>query len=411
MERLKNYGDAKLKPLNIAKKNRTIRNIFSLIMHSSKFLLLGHSYSDEDCVSAMLAIALLLRKFDKYVTIYIKDRFPPSLAFFQNICEYNEIELTINFTDSITKPDVIFILDTPKPDMIALDDKILNFFLQKNIPKIEIDHHFSNDARHTGDLPYRLTLHASSSCEIVALICYKLSKQKLVLDKHGIGELYSRNIVLTILTGMIGDAKLGNYLSTKRDKAFFKYFLNKFGMILKKSHYTNSGNISSTDEILNLLEKISEEEKLLYEAVSKKITKHENLGLLILDEKDSLELQEKANDFQDFITTVRRITGELSDTPNLASISCFYYPNHLSNFVEFRVRAGEQIKGIDFRCIIEDLKLPLGNGGGHPGAICFKVDKKDITNLDDYIKFLIDDVLHLISIKQEKPLYENYEQR
>ena len=108
---------------------------------------------------------------------------------------------------------------------------------------------------------------------------------------------------------------------------------------------------------------------------------------------------------------MRRITGELSDTPNLASISCFYYPNHLSNFVEFRVRAGEQIKGIDFRCIIEDLKLPLGNGGGHPGAICFKVDKKDITNLDDYIKFLIDDVLHLISIKQEKPLYENYEQR
>ena len=402
MEILKDYGEEKLIPLDINQRNRTIRNILNLIMHSSKFLLLGHSYSDEDCVSSMLAIAILLRKFGKCVTIYVKDRFPPSLAFFQNICEYNEINLEIKSTDGITKPDAIFILDTPKPDMIALDDKILSFFLQKNIPKVEIDHHFSKDARHTGDAPYRLTLHASSSCEIVALICYKLSKQKIVLEKHGIGELYSRNIVLAILTGMIGDAKLGNYLSTKRDRAFFKYFLNKLGSVLKESYYINSRNISSIDEILHLLEEISEKERLLYNLVSKKITKQETLGLLILNQEDSIQLQKQADDFQDFIAIVRRITGELSDSPNVASISCFYYPTSISNFVEFRVRAGEAIKGIDFRQVIEDLKVPLGNGGGHPGAICFKVEKKDITNLDEYVRLLIYEVQSLISIQQKK---------
>ena len=401
MEILKDYGEEKLIPLDINQRNRTIRNILNLIMHSSKFLLLGHSYSDEDCVSSMLAIAILLRKFGKCVTIYVKDRFPPSLAFFQNICEYNEINLEIKSTDGITKPDAIFILDTPKPDMIALDDKILSFFLQKNIPKVEIDHHFSKDARHTGDAPYRLTLHASSSCEIVALICYKLSKQKIVLEKHGIGELYSRNIVLAILTGMIGDAKLGNYLSTKRDRAFFKYFLNKLGSVLKESYYINSRNISSIDEILHLLEEISEKERLLYNLVSKKITKQETLGLLILNQEDSIQLQKQADDFQDFIAIVRRITGELSDSPNVASISCFYYPASISNFVEFRVRAGEAIKGIDFRQVIEDLKVPLGNGGGHPGAICFKVEKKDITNLDEYVSHLLEDVKRIILMRQK----------
>ena len=397
MERLKSYGDAKLKPIDIAQRNRVIRNILNLIMHSSKFLLLGHSYSDEDCVSSMLAIALLLRKFGKCVTIYVKDSFPPSLSFFQNICEYNEIELIIKSSDSITKPDAIFILDTPKPDMIALDDNILDFFLQKSIPKVEIDHHFSKDAKHTGDAPYRLTLHASSSCEIVAFICYKLSKQKIVLEKHGIGELYSRNIVLAILTGMIGDAKLGNYLSTKRDRAFFKYFLNKLGAILKRSHYTNSGNISSIDEILHILEQISEKEKKLYNLVSKKITKHEALGLLILNQEDSCQLQKQADDFQDFVAVVRRITGELSNTPNTASISCFYYPESMSNFVEFRVRAGEVIKGIDFRQVIEDMKVPLGNGGGHPGAICFKIEKNTITSLGDYVMQLLENVNRIIS--------------
>ena len=402
MEKLKNYGDVKLKPINIAQKNRTIRNILNLVMHACRFLLLGHSYSDEDCVSSMLAVALLLRKFGKCVTIYVKERFPPSLDFFQKICEYNEIELAIKSTDDIAKPDVIFILDTPKPDMIALDDKILGYFLQKSIPKVELDHHFSKDARHTGDVPYRLTLHASSSCEIVAHICYKLSKQVTVLEKHGIGELYSRNIVLAILTGMIGDAKLGNYLSTRRDRALFKYFLNKLGTILKESYHTNSRNIASIDEILHTLEKISEKEKLLYDLVSKKITKHDGLGLLILDEKDSSKLQEKADDFQDFIAVVRRITGELSDSPNTASLSCFYYPENISNFVEFRVRAGEVIKGVDFRQVIEDMKVPLGNGGGHPGAICFKVEKKEITNLDEYLSHLLEDVKRIILMRQKK---------
>lgn len=404
MERLKTYGDEKLKPLNIAQKNRTIRNILNLIMHSSRFLLLGHSYSDEDCVSSMLAIALLLRKFGKCVVIYVKDRLPQSLDFFQKICEYNEIELLIKSTDNLEKPDAIFILDTPKPDMIALDEKILDFFLQKSIPKVEIDHHFSKDARHTGDTPYQLTLHASSSCEIVAHVCYKLSKQKIVLEKHGIGELYSRNIVLAILTGMIGDAKLGNYLSTRRDRAFFKYFLNRLGAILKKSYYINSKNISSIDEILHLLEEISEKEKSLYDETLKKTKKCDGLGLLILDEKDSLALQKKIDDFQDFVAIVRRITGELSDSPNLASVSCFYYPQSISSFVEFRVRAGEAIKGIDFRQVIEDLKVPLGNGGGHPGAICFKIEKKEIDNLNSYVKLLIDDVKRLISIRQENNL-------
>ena len=125
---------------------------------------------------------------------------------------------------------------------------------------------------------------------------------------------------------------------------------------------------------------------------------------MILDEKDSLKLQEKIDDFQDFVAVIRRITGELSDSPNLASISCFYYPENVSAFVEFRVRAGEAIKGIDFRQVIEDLKVPLGNGGGHPGAICFKVEKKKIIDLNTYVKLLVDDVKFLISTKQKNSL-------
>ena len=50
--------------------------------------------------------------------------------------------------------------------------------------------------------------------------------------------------------------------------------------------------------------------------------------------------------------------------------------------------------------MIDDLDVPLGNGGGHPGAICFKVEKNKIANLDSYVQKLIDDVLHIISLQQ-----------
>lgn len=402
MERLKNYGKAKLKAISISKKNETMGNIFNLIMRSSSFLILGHSYSDVDCISSMLAISLLLRKFNKYVTMYVKDRFPSSVSFFKEICEYNEISLLVGTTEELEKPDVIFILDTPKPEMIALDENILNFFLQKYIPKIEIDHHFSKDARHSGDPPYSLTLRASSSCEIIAWMCQKLVKHTNLLEKYGISDIYSRNIVMVMVAGMMGDAKMGNYLSTKRDISFYHYFLNKFDNILHKSHYKGSKNIGSVEEVLHLLEEFSKEEISFYNILKQEVKYEENIGILLLDECNSYKLQNKAPDFQLFIDIIRRLTGDLSDFPNEASVSCFYYPTSISSFVEFRVRAGEQVKGVDFRCIIEKLQVPEGNGGGHPGAICFKVDRNSITDIKEYMKKMLKIVISLIKTHKEK---------
>ena len=362
------------------------------MMHSSSFLILGHSYTDVDCISSMVAISLLLKKFNKHVSLYLQDHFPTSVRFFKNICEYNEIMLFVGNTEELHRPDVIIILDTPKPEMIAMDDKILSFFLQKNIPKIEIDHHFSRDARHSGDEPYRLTLRASSSAEIIAIVCKKLSNHTQVLEKHGICEIYSRNIVMAMVTGMLGDAKMGEYLASKRDRSFFHYFLNKFDHLLQEHHYKGSKNIRSVDEALLLLEEMTEEESTLYDIMEKYTSKQDGLGLLLLDEVASLRLQAEAGNFLTFIDVLRNMTGKLSDYPNLASISCFYYPLSISSFVEFRVRASKQIKGIDFRVLVEEMEVPEGNGGGHPGAICFKVERALINDINEYTKKLIEAV-------------------
>ena len=229
-----NSETKKMKPISIGRKNAVMERIFELIYSTSSFLLLGHQYADEDCFSSVVAFGLLLRKFGKTVNIFLEDNVPDNLSFFKEICKYNSISFFVkNLTETIN-PNVVVILDTPKPDMIALNDDIKVFLKDKTLPKVEIDHHFAADADYSGDEDYRLTLRASSTCEIIGQMCLKLENKPEILKKYGINELYSRNIVLAMLTGMIGDAKMGNYLFKERDKVFYDYFLRKFNSILSK---------------------------------------------------------------------------------------------------------------------------------------------------------------------------------
>ena len=225
---------------------------------------------------------------------------------------------------------------------------------------------------------------------------------KSVLEKYGISDIYSRNIVMVMVAGMMGDAKMGNYLSTKRDISFYHYFLNKFDNILHKSHYKGSKNIGSVEEVLHLLEEFSKEEISFYNILKQEVKYEENIGILLLDECNSYKLQNKASDFQLFIDIIRRLTGDLSDFPNEASVSCFYYPTSISSFVEFRVRASENLRGIDFRSLIDIMEVPDGNGGGHPGAICFKVEKHLISDIKEYVASLIFNVENIIGEYNEK---------
>lgn len=57
----------------IHEKNHIINSIFDAIESRNSFLILGHKNPDEDCISSMVAIALLLSKFNKSVELYLSD--------------------------------------------------------------------------------------------------------------------------------------------------------------------------------------------------------------------------------------------------------------------------------------------------------------------------------------------------
>ncbi len=392
-ENANSNNNSKSAPISIGEKNAVIERILEKILDNENFLLLGHIYADEDCVASLVALALLLKKFKKKSIIFLEKPIQPQLDFFIDICKYNNIPINISKFKKMPRPDVIFILDTPKPDMVAVKGVGKKYYKDPSIPKIEMDHHFSADAGHTGDPGYRLTIRASSTGEILAHFCSKLEKRPLLLRDYRITELYSRNIVLAILTGMIGDAKLGNYLFKRRDKIFYDYYLNKFNKMLQNKFHKNSSNIRSAEEILELLEAISEKDQTLFDRIMPLAHYEPKIGYIFLDHKESEKII-KPDDYIHFVDVIKRATNQLAEKTGHIGISIYYEPKEISSQIQFRIRASEKIRGIDLRPLIKELEIQ--DGGGHPGAIAFRFSRSEMKNPAQFLERIIEKLQDLL---------------
>ena len=52
----------KTTPLTIGQKNAVMSRIFNLVYTNQRFLLLGHTYADEDCIASLVALGKNLKK-------------------------------------------------------------------------------------------------------------------------------------------------------------------------------------------------------------------------------------------------------------------------------------------------------------------------------------------------------------
>ncbi len=371
---------------SIAERNRTIERILGLIQEKENFLLLGHELPDEDCISSLVSMALLITKFGKTVTIYIRDQIPDQLSYLANICSYNKIPLVQGTAWEGKAPDAIWVLDTPKPEMIALNADIQGFISNTEIPVVEFDHHLSADAAYSGTNGYCLVIRASSTCEIIGFFCSKIAAHADMLAKYGITDLFSRNIVLAMLTGMIGDTKFGLTMKTDRDSFFYKLFSDKFAMILRKAAHRNSGNYSSMNDIFKTMQSLSFEEKDLYQSILENAHYSGRTGYVVLDSEESKNYLGRT-DYSLFVKVIKSVTDFLSEKSGTIGLTAYYDMDDVSDLVQFRIRTSREVSGIDLRGILLDFSIT--DGGGHPGAVGFRIKKSEIGDFAGYIKDLL----------------------
>ncbi len=387
------FNSKKKRIPTIAEKNRIVRNIIKVIEENDKFLLVGHKNPDEDCIASMVAFSLLLSKFSKTACPVLYREVHHKFPYLLNICRYNSIRFIESEKEIPEDFDAILVFDTPKPSMLEGGGKIGSMIADSAIIKVELDHHLEADSGYIGDRDYCLVDEASSTCELIGYFALKLSTKKTFLEKFQMPDLFSRNFVLSVMTGMISDSKMGKYLKSNREKWFYTFFSTLFNDLLVQKTNSSTGNFSTMGDIFNELERLSDEEDECYRYFIKNKRKSDHIGYVIIKSADAEYLYSRYE--QELIITAARYTADvLSEDSGYISLVVYYDKSDKSNLIQFRMRRSQKYRKLDLRMVIEKLKIE--NGGGHPGAVGFRVDRNKIANIEEYADLIILETEELI---------------
>ncbi len=376
----------------IHEKNRIVDNIINALQEKNHFLFLGHKNPDEDCIGSMVAFALIVGKFSKKADVYISESMHEHFQYLLDICRHNAISCSDVMTTIDDTVDVIVICDTPKPSMVDLNPDIENLMQKGGILKIEIDHHLGADSIYIGDEGYRLVTEATSSSELVGLIAMKLAKRKEILKKYNISNPLSRNVILSVLTGIVGDTNMGHYIKSKRQKRYYDIFSDIYSVLLERET-TKDTNFMNKDEVFREIQRLSAVEDRCFRFIHDKKKFSRSIGFAVLSRDDMDSLYGEFD--SDTIVSVTRSVADLLAEESGRLGLVVYDDSVVSGLVQFRLRRSQKFKKFDLRKVLEIFSF--NNGGGHEGAIGFRLLRQDIEDMDGYVERLIDGIEQAIA--------------
>lgn len=412
---IKEFGHKK-DIFSIAEKNKIGRRFAQILAERDDFLIIGHQDPDEDCISAMVAFALLASKFNKRSYISVASNLSDSFDYLLQICKYNNIQVLRG--DPPPLCSTLLLVDTPKPSMIDRPELYELHRADPQVLKIEIDHHLEADATYFTARENALVYQASSSCEVIAWLALKIQRNKAFIEEHHIDELLSRNVVLAILTGILGDTQMGRYIKTRRERQFYERFTTLFEHMLSEKTHKGTQNLATKEQIFTTLEKLSSEEAACWQELKQFIVKKKNIFYVILEADKSRDIIQRyghevcisvAKNMANYLAEENGKLGLVSyyECPNLIEPSSVdilkgeLEPKPSITLVQFRMRRSQSYKSLDLRDFL--LRAGIEDGGGHPGAIGFRLPQDAIADIHLFEKEIIKVIDSLIDELSAKP--------
>jgi diguanylate cyclase (GGDEF)-like protein len=388
----KNIGKTRISSIKL--RNQIISNIFEGIVSRDCFLVMGHQNPDEDCVSSMIAMGLFLNKFSKTVYLLFPEKINENYQYLLNICKYNAIDILQTGENLPCDISTVIFMDTPKPVMREIFPDSKNVYSNNNILKIEIDHHLGADSEYIGDPGYCFVDEASSASELVGLLAFKLKNRLDLIESYNIQDLFSRNFVLAVLTGIIGDSKMGKYLKTRRERWFYHLFSNMFNEMLTNKTRKDSNNFSTMKEVFTELQQMSlKEEECFTLMMKEKVDISPTIGSVVVSQ-DIIKQMRTVFDHDTIVSVARYAADSLAEYSKILSLVAYYDDNQDSDLIQFRVRRSHSYNLLDLRIILE--AYDISNGGGHPGAIGFRIPSAKIPDLYKYVEYLVKGIEQMI---------------
>ncbi len=362
-----------------------------------EFLLCGHQNPDEDCISSMVALAILLSRFDKPASIFLNSQIPANVSYLLSICKYNGIRVLSAKSRLPSAVDTIIVCDTPKRDMLDVSRAVETAMKRKGVLVIEFDHHIGADSNYMGDEGYRLVTDASSTCELIGYLALKLRNMKGILSRFMIADPFSRNFVLAILTGIISDTNMGRFLKTKREKKYYAIFSSIYNEILAAST-VRENNITSGDEIYRELQRLSRREEDCYQYIIGKRQLAGHIAYVVLTE-DEMDALYRDYDQETINSVTKTAANDLAESTGKIGLIVFFDDKSVSDLVQFRMRRSQHFKTFDLRSVLE--RFNIENGGGHEGAVGFRFPRGQINDAKAYTDELVQGVNSILGAAGE----------
>ena len=372
----------KTKIVSIAEKNRIIGRILEAMTDRSAFLILGHKNPDDDCLASMIATALVLRMFGKEPVLYLSAMPEERFRYLMDIASYNEIPIAGVNAPVPEAIDTVVLCDTPKPSMIDATPGFQDLCAASDVLKIEFDHHIGADSGYLGDEGYRLVTEASSCCELIGHLLLKLADRRDLKERYQIQDFFPRNLVLSILTGIIGDSNMGQFLKSKREKRYYGIFSGMFNQMLARQTVKKT-NFFTMDQVYGELQRLSTEQQACFDYLMGHLRRTPSLGIVALSEEESGPLHADY-DNETLVATARLVADRLAEDSGKLGLVAYYDNPAAGDLVQFRLRRSAGYRGYDLRKLLP--LLSIANGGGHEGAIGFRVPRGEIAEFRGFVE-------------------------
>jgi diguanylate cyclase (GGDEF)-like protein len=386
---------------SVTAKNRVTADIIRALEERDSFMIIGHKDPDEDCVSSMVAFALLANKMNKRARIVVGSSVQDNFDYLVKICRYNFIEI-LREPPAGDASSALVLVDTPKPEMIDHAELYAGLRADPSVLKIELDHHLEADSAYFGDPGYRLVYEASSTCEIIGRLALKMASDPRLKERHQVDDLLSRNLVLAILSGMIGDSQMGRYLKTQRERWFYARFSALFERLLRRKTRSDSGNYSSKEQVFKALTALSDDEESCFRFMSQRARDEGNISASILDAEASRFLFGTYG-VDTAVVVAKALVDTLAERSGRLGLVGFYDDPSSSDFVQFRLRRSQSFTSLDLREAL--VALGVSNGGGHPGAVGFRIERGEVPDIEEtargFIRILNREVEEALRAKAE----------
>ncbi|MEK9627946.1 MAG: DHH family phosphoesterase [Nitrospinota bacterium] len=377
------------KPLDGNVWRDNLKDALDLINSSESFLFSGDI--DPDSVGSMLSLSLYLHQLDKKVYLILPEYLGENLDFFEKIIEYNAITILRN-KDQIesVKNDIetIIFCDTANTKLVPHYSFIAEKILTRKPKVIEIDHHFGADSEELTDYGIKLFRKANANTEIIG---------KILLTYHekyheGPNPFDQRNIILGLITGMLGDTVGGKVIPYKEDYDDWMDLLqDRLKSITRwresdpdRGPDDKESKFGDPKQILAYLNRLTEEQEACFNLLNSRVELKGKIGFLNLFPSTQEEVKNTCKPFDsDWFADIQNfLLNSVPEKSGCAGMVVFEGQNADGEDCFFiKIRRAVKFQGIDLRTAEEKLKGLFGDlymgGGGHAGAVSFRIHTMD----------------------------------